>query len=223
MTEIDESGPESTKRKVLVLSGAALAVLLVGAAIGMLITLSVVRQASTPTADSVDVGFAQDMQVHHLQAVTMSNWARDHTADPAVKGLAFDIEQTQLGQVGAMSGWLDIWGRPEQSPNGGYMAWMAPGSHGHTTEASGGVRAMPGMATSQEIAKLRTLTGRELDVFYLQLMHRHHAGGLDMARYASEHAATSQVRNLGEKILKGQAGEMKLLETMLAERGGKPL
>ncbi|WP_312880650.1 DUF305 domain-containing protein [Actinokineospora xionganensis] len=223
MTENNEGTPESTKRKIFVLSGAALAVLLVGAAVGMLITLSVVRQASTPTAESVDVGFAQDMQVHHLQAVTMANWARDHTQDLSVKSLAFDIEQTQLGQIGAMSGWLDIWGQPEQAPEPGYMAWMAGGSHGHTTEASGGVKTMPGMATSQEIAKLRTLTGRELDVYFLQLMLRHHAGGLDMARYASENAATSQVRNLSEKILKGQANEIKVLESMLAERGAKPL
>jgi uncharacterized protein (DUF305 family) len=212
----------TTSRRILVLCGAALAVLLVGAAIGMLITLSVVRQSSPPTADSVDVGFAQDMQVHHLQAVTMANWARDHSADVEVKSLAFDIEQTQNGQAGAMSGWLDVWGQPELSPEPGHMAWMAGGNH-HTSGESGGVRIMPGMATSQEIAKLRSLTGRELDVYFLQLMLRHHAGGLDMARYAAEHAATSQVRTLADKIVTGQTGEIKLLQSMLTERGSQPL
>ncbi|SFO64153.1 protein of unknown function, partial [Pseudonocardia ammonioxydans] len=28
---------------------------------------------------SVDVGFAQDMSVHHRQAVEMASWARDHS------------------------------------------------------------------------------------------------------------------------------------------------
>ena len=46
---------------------------------------------SSPTADSVDVGFAQDMSVHHQQAVQMASWERDHTTDPALKQLAFDI------------------------------------------------------------------------------------------------------------------------------------
>ncbi|WP_436491783.1 DUF305 domain-containing protein [Actinokineospora sp. HUAS TT18] len=211
-----------TKRRILVLSAAAFAVLLVGAAIGMLITLTVIRQAAPPSAESVDVGFAQDMQVHHLQAVTMANWARDHTTDLSVKQLAFDIEQTQLGQIGAMSGWLDVWDQPEQAPNGTYMGWMAS-SHGHSGTASAGVAAMPGMATSQEIAKLRTLNGRELDVFFLQLMLRHHEGGLEMSRYANEHAATPQVRNLSDKIVKGQTAEITLLTQMLAERGAKPL
>ncbi|CRK59170.1 FIG00995041: hypothetical protein [Alloactinosynnema sp. L-07] len=220
----NERRDEGTKRRILVLSAAALAVLLVGAAIGMLITLSVVRQASPPSAESVDVGFAQDMQVHHLQAVTMANWARDHTDDLTVKQLAFDIEQTQLGQVGAMSGWLDVWDQPEQNPEGTYMSWMAGASHGHTSTAeSAGVRAMPGMATSQEIAKLRTLTGRELDVYFLQLMLRHHQGGLEMSAYANKHAATPQVRNLSDKVVKGQTAEITLFTDMLTERGAKPL
>ena len=219
-----ERRDDGTKRRILVLSVAALAVLLVGAAIGMLITLSAVRQSSSPSAESVDVGFAQDMQVHHLQAVTMANWARDHTTDMSIKQLAFDIEQTQLSQVGAMSGWLDVWDQPEQNPDGTYMSWMAGATHGHTSDAaSAGVRVMPGMATSQEIAKLRSLTGRELDVYFLQLMLRHHQGGLDMSRYANEHAATGQVRNLSDKIVKGQTAEITILTNMLAERAAKPL
>ena len=45
--------------------------LLVGTA-GLLIRLPGSAASSVPTADSVDVGFAQDMSVHHQQAVTMA-------------------------------------------------------------------------------------------------------------------------------------------------------
>ena len=63
-----------------------------------------------PAADSVDVGFAQDMTVHHQQAVQMASWERDHTTDPELKQLAADIEATQTSQIGRMQGWLELWG-----------------------------------------------------------------------------------------------------------------
>lgn len=42
------------------------------------------------------------MTVHHEQAVQMASWARDHSSDPVVRGLAFDVEATQSGQGMAM-------------------------------------------------------------------------------------------------------------------------
>ena len=47
---------------------------------------------------------------------------------------------------------------------------------------------MPGMATEDELANLRALSGTAFDVEFLRLMIRHHQGGLDMAQYAAEHA-----------------------------------
>ena len=37
----------------------------------------------------------------------MASWERDHTTDPALKQLAFDIETTQLQQIGRMLGTTD--------------------------------------------------------------------------------------------------------------------
>ncbi|MGH3861917.1 DUF305 domain-containing protein [Actinokineospora sp.] len=61
----------------------------------------------------------------------------------------------------------------------------ATGHHGDGGD--GGVKAMPGMATRDEIARLRTLTGTELDVYFPQLMLRHQRGGLPMATNPAEH------------------------------------
>ncbi|MDQ4118127.1 MAG: DUF305 domain-containing protein, partial [Actinomycetota bacterium] len=85
---------------------------------------SLVESSSTPAGDSVDVGFAQDMSVHHRQAVEMAAWERDNTRDPALKQLAYDIESTQNQQIGRMQGWLGLWEMPAL-PIGGHMAWMA--------------------------------------------------------------------------------------------------
>ncbi|MEU0470697.1 DUF305 domain-containing protein [Amycolatopsis sp. NPDC006131] len=221
-----EAGRYGTGVKVLVAAAAALVFLLVGAAGGMLITLSRSDQGGVPGADSVDVGFAQDMSVHHLQAVTMASLARDRSTDPSIRVLAFDIESTQQGQVGMMSGWLTLWNQPTL-PLGTYMAWMSgPAAHGHGATTGSvpaeGVRIMPGMATQQELTRLRSLSGAELDVYFLQLVLRHHAGGAPMAQYAADRAGQSAVRALADSIVKSQTAEMETIKSMLAQRGAQP-
>ncbi|WP_253828941.1 DUF305 domain-containing protein [Prauserella aidingensis] len=222
---------------------AALALLLVGATVGLLVARGTDSEPATRPGP-VDVGFAQDMSVHHLQAVTMANWARDHSSDPAIKQLAFDIASTQTEQVGRMKGWLMLWGKPEE-PAGEYMTWMSePMGHNHGEESEsassesttsarapsgpsggqvGGSRAMPGMATEQELSKMRSLSGERLDVYFLQLMLRHHQGGVDMATYAREHARISAVSTLATSMLASQVPESDLMRNMLAERDAKPL
>lgn len=221
------SGPPS---RTWVLAAAAVAVLLVGASVGMLITTARGAGAeSAPSADSVDVGFAQDMRMHHLQAVTMAGIERDRTADLTLQGLAFDIESTQLSQASEMAGWLTVWVQPSlPAPGAGHMAWMSEGgththSNGEGGSSTGAVQVMPGMASSQELATLRKLSGEQLDVYFLQLMLRHHQGGLEMAQYAAKHAAKGYVRNMADKIVKSQESESKQMKDFLAQRGAKPL
>lgn len=226
----DENPPPSRAR-IIIFSAAALAILLVGAAIGMLITLATTEQDPAPGADSVDVGFAQDMSTHHLQAVSMASWTRDHTDDPTIKTLAFDIEGTQKSQIGMMAGYLDIWNQPEsRPPNRQAMSWMATDaagthSHGGTTDHPGMEpgQLMPGMATQEELAKMRKMTGKDLDVYFLQLMIRHHEGGLSMATYGETHVKLDPLRNLARTIVTSQTGEVAYMTSLLAERGAKPL
>jgi uncharacterized protein (DUF305 family) len=101
------------------------------------------------------------------------------------------------------------------------MAWMAGDTgHGHTLTADG---LMPGMATEDELAELRSLSGTEFDVEFLRLMIRHHQGGLGMAEYAAEHAAVPAVARLARTIAETQTAETGTMSDMLAARGGTPL
>jgi len=217
--------PSGGATRVLIIVAAMLVVLLVGATGGMLITLNSAEETPFPGADSVDVGFAQDMRVHHLQAVTMAGIARDKTTGD-LQSLAFDIESTQLGQLSAMGGWLTVWGQPELLPPGAeHMRWMSGATiagHQHGGGADGAA-TMPGMATSAELNKLRAASGTELDVLFLQLMLRHHQGGYAMAEYAAKHASVGYVRNMAQKIMESQAAESRLMEAYLTELGGQPL
>ncbi|WIX82243.1 DUF305 domain-containing protein [Amycolatopsis carbonis] len=227
--DVDEPGERPTWSRWVVIGGSMLAVLLIGVAIGVFasrLTDGSDAAPATPGAGSVEVGFAQDMSTHHLQAVTMANWARDHSTDPEVRQLAFDIESSQTEQVGRMKGWLMLWDQPEQAP-GAYMTWMTePMGHAGMqmpTSSPANGAPMPGMATDAEIAKLRSLTGRAMDVDFLQLMLRHHKGGTAMAEYAQDHSNLPALKALCRSILVSQGAEINQMKLMLQARGAAPL
>ncbi|PRY34286.1 DUF305 domain-containing protein [Umezawaea tangerina] len=213
-----------TLARTVVITAAVLAVLLLGAAVGLLIKLPGSTDNAYPDRDSVDVGFAQDMAAHHLQGVQLANIARDRSTTLEVRQLAFDIESTQLEQIGRMKGWLLLWSFPEQSVDGTHMKWMDNTAHSHgdspTTQAT---PEMPGMASAEELTKLRSLTGQELDTYFLQLMLRHHIGGAPMAEYAATHASQPVVRLLADNMLKSQSSEVEYMQQLLTQRGASPL
>jgi uncharacterized protein (DUF305 family) len=171
--------------------------------------------ANAITASSVDAGFARDMSTHHTQAVVMAGYTRLHTTNASVLLMANDIYDEQTFQIGEMQGWLDSWGltRSTTLPT---MGWM----QGHSLDSDG---LMPGMATPAEISQLQSLTGNALDVDFLQLMIRHHQGGLQMAQYALDHASESYVRNLANQMLQTQSSEIISMEQLLRQLGGTPL
>lgn len=204
--------------RVVLLAVITVGLVLVGG--GLAVALGIGR-TDTPTADSVEAGFARDMSLHHLQGVEMANLVPDRSEDPEIRQLAFDISATQTNQAGRMQGWLALWGVPQSG--GDTMAWMS-GDGGHADHAAGhDGDLMPGMATSEELANLRDLRGTEFDVEFLRLMIRHHQGGFGMAEYTVEHADVSAVRSLAQAISGAQAAETRTMAGMLAARGGTPL
>jgi uncharacterized protein (DUF305 family) len=200
-------------RWLLVVLGLVCAVALLGAGAALTVVTGVGTDRP-PAVDSVDAGFARDMATHHRQAVLMAQLDRDNGADPAVRLVAFDIETGQLGQVGQLRGWLESWDQTPQT-NIAQMSWM-----GHSVEPG---QLMPGMATTAELTKLKSLSGKPLDIYFLQLMIRHHKGGLEMAQYGAAHASEPYVRALATKIVTAQQNEVVTMEQMLRERGAQPL
>jgi uncharacterized protein (DUF305 family) len=139
-----------------------------------------------------------------------------------------------------MQGWLALWDMPQISSQP-HMAWMAGTSStapGHdmggmamttaaTTAASQATGAdsalMPGMATQAEMNKLKSLHGKESDIYFLQLMIRHHQGGAPMMAYAQQHATNPVVANFAAKMLVAQTGEVQTMTGMLKAMGAEPL
>lgn len=162
--------------------------------------------------NAVDIGFSQDMIVHHEQAVVMAQLVRDRTANPRIAALANGIVDEQLLDIGALRGYLALWQAPVL-PAGPPMTWMAAGHEHHTEGATG----MPGMATTAELNALREAKGTALDRMFLELMLRHHAGGLAMLDDAAAHAAVPAVRSLAARISFHQKEETQTINALLAQ------
>ena len=178
----------------------------------------------TPSADSADAGFARDMAVHHQQAVEMSFIVRDRTQDDEVRRLAYDIANTQANQRGMMLGWLDLWGLPKLSADSEPMAWMMPGMKGHDGhmghKAEGGA-LMPGMATRTDLDRLGRASGKQAEIEYLQLMIKHHNGGISMAEGCVKLCTVGPERKLAEGMVAAQRSEVELMVDLLHKRGAE--
>ncbi|MEU4223919.1 DUF305 domain-containing protein [Nonomuraea sp. NPDC026600] len=179
-------------------------------------------RGGTPGDTSAEAGFARDMATHHAQAVDMSFTIRDKTQSKDVRNLAYDIITTQSNQRGMFMGWLQQW-ELDQATDRRPMAWMAEHGHGGSGTATVSVAGlMPGMATPDELTKLKELQGTAAEVLYLQLMIRHHEGGVQMAEGLLKLSTRDEVVSMAQKIVNGQTGEIKLMTEMLKQRGAQP-
>jgi len=188
--------------------------LVLAAAIGI-IAAGVWWRSAPPADDSPEAGFARDMATHHAQAVEMAFVIRDKSSDQELRALAYDIIVTQSAQRGVFMGWLQAWGLPQASRRP-RMAWM-PG-HAHLTAGSNGAPLMHGMASDDELRRLRMERGTAAEVLFLELMIRHHDGGIVMARALRPLSRRADVRRVTVSIEDSQAAEIAQMKQMLAAR-----
>lgn len=176
-----------------------------------------VSMAVGPMAQGpVDIGFSQDMSLHHEQALAMAQMALTR-ASPRVQGLAQGIVNQQLKELGMMQGWLMLWSAPPVADRDD-MAWMrdAYARSPHRDPAydrfiEGCLRGqgMPGLATPEQMDALaETRQAAAFDQAFLALMVRHHQGAVVMARFASEHAGLAVVRGFARSVAAEQQQEM---------------
>ena len=202
-------------RRARLIAGALAALLLlgVGFAAGWLVPNYLTRPGDT----SADAGFARDMSLHHAQAVEMGMVAYRKAQDGELRIIGYDIATTQQYQIGMMQTWLDEW---HLSPTGSEpaMSWMSDGKAAVLPDGR-----MPGMATNEEIDKLKGTSGKDFDILFCQLMLRHHLGGIHMADEAIKLVKDPRVRQLAEQIKQGQQLEVTTLTGKLKDLGAQPL
>jgi uncharacterized protein (DUF305 family) len=160
-----------------------------------------------PAEGRPEVTFARDMSAHHEQAVEMSLMIRDRSADAEIRQFALDIAMTQQAQIGQMHGWLAVWNVT--------IAGAQPPMMGHGE--------LMGMATQQQMNSLQALPVPEAEIAFLQLMIRHHQGGIAMAEAALQQSRRPEVTRLATTMVQGQQSEIAYMQDLLAQRGAEPL
>ncbi|MFD6859999.1 DUF305 domain-containing protein [Rhodococcus sp. NPDC060090] len=214
---------------IRVLALAALSLLLLGAGATLRPLAGLPEEypgsaASVAVLSDVEVGFVQDMAAHHQQALQMTV-RLPPGLDPAVAALADRIDAAQRLELGTLLGWLTLTGSPPINPDP--MWWHspthAPGANlqGDADHHGTGTR-MPGMATPAELDALSAAHGRDAEILFLQLMTRHHDGGVAMARAADLLLDDGPVKRIARAMLQEQSKESGLMTLMLAERDAVP-
>ena len=153
--------------------------------------------------NAADVTFAQQMILHHRQAVAMAELAASRAHSQKVKGLAAKIKADQGKQISRMSAWLRAWGQQVPAPTASGM----PGMH----------QPMPGMMSSGEMAKMMAASGPAFDRLFLTMMIRHHEGGVQMAKTERLHGEYGPARAMAQSIIASQTAQIAQMKTLLGQ------
>jgi uncharacterized protein (DUF305 family) len=188
-------------------------VLALGVVVGLLLGYAagwLTPTLTRPGDSSSEAGFARDMTTHHTQAVQMALVAFKYGQDDAVTQLGVDIATGQQGEIGIMQTWLRQW---HLDPTGSEptMSWMPDGEQ---LMRDGGL--MPGMATKEEMDRLEAARGHELDVLFLDLMIKHHLGGIHMVDAILDRSGNDQVTEAAQRMKNTQQGEIDNMRSILS-------
>jgi uncharacterized protein (DUF305 family) len=205
-----DAEPETPEAEVLPWYHSALNLVALVAAVAVLaagIGWVVGNNRALPDPDATDIGFLQDMRYHHEQAVQMALlYLDDPDRDANLTTIAREIVVGQNIEIGRFIQLLRDWGESEVNETDLAMAWM---------NEPVALDRMPGMATEDDLLALARAEGADADQLFVTLMTAHHLGGVHMAEWARDHAATEEVRLMAIQIVKVQREEVTELARLL--------
>lgn len=164
-------------------------------------------QESDLSHNSVDVGFLQDMRIHHEQAsiMAMTYLEASPNGNTVQRMIAREILLTQTMETGRMIQLLRMFKESEANQTDQVMGWMNEPTP---------IDRMPGYATDEQMEQLQKSRNEEADALFRDLMIAHHLGGVHMAEYAVENAKHPEVRKMAEAMLREQTGEINELRSL---------
>ena len=199
----------------------AVLLLVIGAALRPLVA-PVNPPLAAPVLNATEIGFVQDMAAHHQQAVQIVQ-RLDPNVNPGIASLARQIRDSQSVEIGTFLGWLRLAEAPPT--NRQPMSWMkanTTAAHQHSSPSytpDSPLGLMPGMATMTELDALAAARGHDAEVLFLQLMYRHHRGGVEMAQAADALLTEGPVKQAARDIMATQSQEAGLMAAALSQNG----
>ncbi len=139
-----------------------------------------------------DLQFLDSMSKHHQMAIDMAKMGQDKFAHRELKAMAGKMVGDQEKEVAQMKRWREEW---------------YPGApNAESVE-------MPGMSsTSMDPSHMQTMSGKELDGMFLEMMIPHHQSAIGMARDALAKADHPEIKDLAQKIVSAQQKEIEQMQ-----------
>jgi uncharacterized protein (DUF305 family) len=154
------------------------------------------EKAETPGID--DVVFAQEMVMHHQQAIELGrNLLKHEGLDERVEATASFIVQDQKNEIGIMGAWLDAWAESvAEHPD-----------HDAST--------MPGMLPQARVDEIVTLPSPDSQVAFLVAMIEHHDGAITMSQDFLPVQGNAFTRSSAQHIITEQLTEIQYMENVI--------
>lgn len=166
--------------------------------IGVLASSLFVREGADGSEDDgfnqADLMFMNMMNVHHDQAIEMAELSKNRTNNENILNLSRNISEAQKAENHQMSEWMT---------NLGYK--------------SGNHHPMAGMASENEMQKLRDSNGSEFNKNFAKLMIEHHEGGIEMAQNFHDAGRNSELRKMQQNMIQKQQTEIEKMNKWLEE------
>ena len=156
---------------------------------------------SSPNAAKAayDHQFLDTMVAHHQGAVEMAQLAETRSARDELKTLAKKMIEDQQSEIKQMQDWKAKW----YAGKGDAMNMKMPGMH----------ESMKGMSMD----KIAASKGAAFDAMFIDMMTKHHAGAVTMARNALKKAEHPEVKEIAKKMIDAQKEEMAQMKKWKAE------
>jgi uncharacterized protein (DUF305 family) len=153
------------------------------------------RRADDDSPNSADLAYARMMIAHHTQALEMTGLAPDRAKSGNVKRIAARIAAAQGPEITTMKSWLEA-----------HDDARATDGHEHA--------GMPGMATKDQLGKLRAAKGDAFDRLFLKLMITHHDGAVSMATDVKAQGNNIQIEEMADDVIAQQTSEITRMRAM---------
>jgi uncharacterized protein (DUF305 family) len=189
-----------------------------------IVTAESVADRGLPTWTEADAEFMAGMIHHHAQALQMTALIPGRSASAGVRQMGLRMEISQRDEIRLMQDWLDERGLEyadvvlEKGPMQGTMGHDMAAMGGNAMD--GGLMAMPGMLSPDQMEALRTAEGDTFDQFFLEYMIQHHTGALVMVEALFDTPGAGQdskVFQFATDVDADQRAEMDRMRMLLAQ------
>lgn len=172
-----------------------------------------------------EVRFLEGMSDHHQMALDMANDCLKKAKTDALLTLCKNIITAQSAEIKTMQGWLSAWYKIDYQTVSmmGNMKDNQPGMAGmqmgtaEPTASTGAATDPAGMMGM--MAGFNRLEGREYELAWLESMIDHHDDAIHMSQRILKSAQHKELRDMAQKIIGDQGGEIRMMEALLVQFG----